>query len=460
MHVLKKLLISSTMTLAAISVTYANEEQTKLTEISSNLQVKNELRFSQAEIAEDFEVFLHFLKTTHPNLETSSDPTQLEMIAERVRQSFHEDMSVRDAWLAMALINPVLGDAHAGVRRPVEALTDYEKEGGLLFPAPIIINEAGVMKIARAVPEGTGVWPGDEVLSINGISSHEILEKLKPRMRGRSMALRRLVMEKYFPEYFWTTYGGYDRYIVRIRNEDGIQNVELKEVEGTADMDPFSYQKLNKNAGYLNVASFDIQQKDRFEAFLKEAFDSIKDDGINTLIIDLRENTGGAHDLSDLLMAYLTGKSYSAISGVTARVTEENSKRIPGAKLGTVVTLPFQQNIQPPENYPLRFNGAVYALIGRLTYSQAIVFAATLQDHDIATIVGEETEGAANQSGQVQLFTMPHTGLQGLAPIYIFKRANGDTSNRGVIPDIDIENDPLNPMGSVNKLLLTLPLSN
>ena len=152
-------------------------------------------------------------------------------------------------------------------------------------------------------------------------------------------------------------------------------------------------------------------------------------------------------------MAYLTAKPYSAISAIKARITDENISRIPGAKLGDVVSLPFQQIIKPLVDKPLRFNGSVYVLIGKLTYSQSIAFATTLQDHRIATLVGHETEGAANQTGQVQMFSMPNTSLQGLAPIYIFTRASGDKSRRGVVPDIAIEDDPLAPRAMVNNLL-------
>ncbi len=413
-----------------------------------------EPNFTREEVIEDLKSLVSFVSSTHPNLARSADLAQLESVADDVRQLLPKKMTQREAWMALAVLNPVIGDAHTGLRRPVAALSAYQEGGSALLPAPIVFDSNGAVRIALSAANDLGVDPGDEVLSINGIDVPEIIDTLEPRMRGESSALGRLIMERYFAEYFWIAYGGYDRYVVRVQSARGIQTVELAASHDVSGDDAvFEYHALDDDVAYLSVASFDISQKVRFETFLADAFADIKNRGVEKLIIDLRENGGGAHDVSDVLMGYLTDAPFSAISGVTARITEENINRIPGAELGTVVSIPFRQVVEPPADHPLRFQGTVFALIGRLTYSQAIVFATTLQDYGIATIAGEETEGPANQTGQVQSFVLPHTGLEVLAPIYVFTRASGDTSLDGVIPDIPIADDPLNPMTAVRELL-------
>ena len=407
------------------------------------------------EIAEDLDAFVDFVTATHPDIEYTADVVEISNAAARVKASLPDTLSVRDAWTAMAVLNPVFGDAHVGVRRPLHALAAYEESGGHLFPASVYIEADGVIRFTAPGIEAAGIRPGDELVSINGIASRDIVETLTPRMRGNSDALGRLIMGRYFPQFFWTVYGGYDRYVVRVKSAAETRSVTLA-VDGArveAGDTPFRFEKLTDKVAYLGVSTFDISEKDRFQVFVTDAFAQIAADDTDTIIIDLRENGGGAHDVSDLLMAYLTDKPYSAISKVTARITPENIQRIPGATLGAVVTLPFQQTINPPENLLNRFTGKVYALIGGLTYSQAIAFSSTLQDYGLATIVGEETEGPANQTGQVQMLTLPNTGFEALAPIYIFTRASGDTSNRGVIPDLELADDPRDPNASVARLL-------
>lgn len=414
-----------------------------------------EVTFSKAELVEDFDAFIEFVKQTHPDLDYSADLEALDNKVAQIREALPAQATLRQAWMAMAEVNPLFGDAHIGLRRPVTALDEFKEKGGVLFPASIVFDRDNRMRIAEVGAQAAGFVAGDEIISVNGVLTSDILETLMPRMRGESEALQKLVLQRYFPEYFWIAYGGFDNYVVRVRRNGRVKIVQAQQnaqdEKGDAS-DMFSFEQLGDDIGYLNIKSFDIGLKDAFAAFTADAFAEIRETDVQTLFIDLRENGGGAHDVSDQLMNYLTDKPFSSISGLKARITAENVDRIPGAKIGDVVNVPFQLTITPDSENPLRFSGKTYALIGALTYSQAIAFATTLQDYEIATIVGEETEGPANQSGQVQSKYLENTGLQALAPIYIFTRASGDTSRRGVIPDIAIENDPLDPMQSVRAL--------
>ncbi|WDI33254.1 S41 family peptidase [Hyphococcus flavus] len=410
--------------------------------------------YTHKQISEDFTAFMSFVRETHPDIQYSATIEELTKAEETVLASLKQSMTVRDAWMAMALINPYFKDAHVGVRRPVAALETYQSDGGLLYPGSVVVGDGGSLLVGPVNPN-TGLSTGDRIVSINGVRAEDILATIKPRMRGETEKLRQLLVERYFPEYFWIAYGGFDAYTVRVERNGRARTVKLKDSQQgktIGEEDLWSYSVMRGNVGYLNVTTFGIEHRDAFEEFLSSAFSQIKADSVGKLIIDLRENGGGARDLSDLLMGYLTAEPYSAISSVKARVTEQNIGLIPGATLGSVVTMPFQQLVTPADN-PLRFDGEIYVIIGAQTYSQAIVFAATLQDYSIATIAGEETEGPANQTGQVQLFTMPNTGIEGLSPIYIFTRASGDTSRSGVIPDVHIRNEPLDPMGSVDALI-------
>jgi C-terminal processing protease CtpA/Prc len=416
-------------------------------------------KFSRAEVKSDFLAMLNFVNATHPNLQNSTDPAQLEAVIADIKTGFHDDMSVAEAWQAMAVLNPYFGDAHVGVRRPIAKLDAYKKRGGELFPMDVLIDDSATMRIADDRFKQYGLMPGDRIIAINDIDVAQIIESLQPRMRGRSQTLRQLVMGLYFPEYFWAVYGGAERYVIRIAADKTERQIELDRVPETLvnrTGKQFAYQLLTNSTAYIDVPSFDITLKDQFQSFLDDSFARINEAQVENLIIDLRKNTGGAHDLSDLLMNYITDQPYSAFSQVTARVTDENISRIPNAELGSVVTLPYKNMQQPRAEQKNRFHGAVYVVVGSLTYSQAIVFATTVQDHAIAKIVGQETEGLANQSGQVQIFTAPNTGLQMLAPLYLFTRSSGDDLGRGVIPDLRIEDSRSDPMATIDKLLLGL----
>ena len=153
------------------------------------------------------------------------------------------------------------------------------------------------------------------------------------------------------------------------------------------------------------------------------------------MIIDVRKNGGGARQLSDRLMAYLTTARYTPISAVKARIVAENHALIPGSQIGQVIEMPFAQWVEPTDELAHRFLGKSVILIGPASYSQTIAFAVTVQDFKIAQIAGTPTEGPANQTGQVQRFTLPESGLVVQAPLYIFTRPSGEIGRARLIPD-------------------------
>ena len=85
-----------------------------------------------------------------------------------------------------------------------------------------------------------------------------------------------------------------------------------------------------------------------------------------------------------------------------------------------------------------RFCGRVVLLIDAMTYSAGILFATTLQDHGLATLIGEPTGGHANQTGNMEPVRLPHSGLVAYLPARIFVRPSGQAGAEPVRPDIAI----------------------
>src|SRR5690606_31117311 len=95
-----------------------------------------------------------------------------------------------------------------------------------------------------------------------------------------------------------------------------------------------------------------------------------------------------------------------------------------------------------PPRKDARFDGPVYLLIHRHTYSTAAIVAALVQDYGFARILGEETSDLATTYGAMEHFTLTHTGIQVGFPKAYMVRPSGDTSARGVVPDLAIRTPP------------------
>ncbi len=95
----------------------------------------------------------------------------------------------------------------------------------------------------------------------------------------------------------------------------------------------------------------------------------------------------------------------------------------------------------PPRSDSLSFEGRVFALIDRFSYSNAAAVASILQDYDFATLIGEETSFNPSNCGGVHTFDLPHTQLEVVYPKMCGVRPSGDTSPHGVIPDYEVKQD-------------------
>lgn len=393
---------------------------------------------SAAAAQADFAQWLDWTMATHPDLSYSTDLGDLASRRRAIEAGFRDGASRREVWAAMATLNPIFDDAHVGLRLPENGFEAYTANGGAAFAAPIEVTKEGLF-IADDVDAGSAFAAGDRVVTVNGVRMDDFLAWITPRLRGESDAIRRLIIERRFAMAFWTYAGGAEAYLVETVSQNGLRGRTeydaARDVRRPEATEPFSLA-FHDDIALLNIASFNRDLQNEFQSFAKNAFGEIAAAGVARLVIDLRDNGGGAHDVSDILMAYLTDVPHAATSSITARITPQNQALIPGSKVGDVVTVPFADEITPPADLTNRFAGDVVIVIGPQTYSQAIAFAATAQDLKIARLAGAPTAGRANQTAQVQKRTLANTNFVGQSPIYIMTRASGEKGARALTPDL------------------------
>lgn len=183
------------------------------------------------------------------------------------------------------------------------------------------------------------------------------------------------------------------------------QKIERKVVEiadSTSDV-------LEGNIGYIQLATFDEGSADNISKYLKE----FQSNGINSVIIDLRSNTGGivteAIKTCELFLKKGTTimRSYNKKEAETV-IKSTNSK-------------PFDMN--------------VVLLVNEYSASATEIVAAALKDNKAATIIGTTTYGKGVMQEIVPF-------LEGALKVTIeeFKTPNGDKINKiGITPDVTIE---------------------
>jgi len=81
--------------------------------------------------------------------------------------------------------------------------------------------------------------------------------------------------------------------------------------------------------------------------------------------------------------------------------------------------------------------GKLFVVIGRATFSSAIMNTLNFKKYTNALIVGEQTSGKPNHYGDVEYFELPNSKIQVSYSIKYFKMSENDVNT--IIPDIEIE---------------------
>ena len=209
----------------------------------------------------------------------------------------------------------------------------------------------------------------------------------------------------------------------KIKGEEGTKvkleilregNVIEKEVERRkVVIKDSSAETLEDNIGYIRLITFDEESA----ANVKQYIEDFQKQGINKIILDLRDNTGGivteAIELCELFVEKdkIIMKSYDKVSA--EEIIKSSSKETKDVEL--------------------------VLLVNEMSASASEIVTGALKDNDVATIIGTTTYGKGVMQEIVPIF-----GGEAALKLTIeeFFTPNGDKINKvGIEPDITIEDN-------------------
>ena len=167
---------------------------------------------------------------------------------------------------------------------------------------------------------------------------------------------------------------------------------------------------LENDIGYLEITSFTFR-KSELDKYLEQISTQ------NTIVIDLRKNSGGNGNLSTYLMSYFMEGNLHFADWV-----DRNGKK--GSKIFTHKKVGGDRLLETP----------LYILISKKTFSAAEALAYNLQALDRATIVGEKSAGGAHPKTNVSINKNFYLSLPGLRSENTI--THSDWEQTGVIPDV------------------------
>lgn len=428
--------------------------------------------FAAEQIRADFDFMYEGLQLANVDLYASTQRSEFETTYREYRAGFDQPMTRFDAEMAFQKFVALAHQAHTRVESDYSGYFAYRDAGGAGFPLSIAVERDQLIITENRSGE-PGILPGDRIIAINGEPASDLLPRLIARISAETPEFAYVLLETYMPLVIWLELGSTEAYSVSVEHADGsrgifrISSASDEEQNSGGKDKPFSLEgrnerMLTQSVAYLRPGPFYNTDQDAnsfdpttFVEFVDEAFKHFIDNRAAQLILDLRDNPGGNNSFSDPIIAWFADRPFRFSSKFEVRVspqsTAANQARLdanPGnfesvsqlyAELyaskenGQTVLFPIPE--VKPRSAP-RFEGEVYALVNRYSFSNAVTTAALIQDYGFGKVMGEKTADMATTYGAMEQFTLPNTGITVSYPKALIVRPNGNESAHPVSPDI------------------------
>jgi len=244
-----------------------------------------------------------------------------------------------------------------------------------------------LMPIAGGPAEEAGILAGDTIISVNGIKyTGDDMDIAANNIKGEAGSVVTLQI---------------------------LRNQEIKTFKITrrkVDINPVIAEKLENNIGYIEISSFDEETAEDF----KTKFIELKNQGITSLIIDLRNNGGGLVDETLEIADYIVQKG----NDLLVTVDKDKNEIIKKAAKDVLIDMP------------------IVILVNENTASSSEILAGALKDLEEATIVGTTTYG----KGVIQqLLTLKNGGGLKVTVQEYYTPKKNKINGIGIEPNVIVE---------------------
>ena len=281
----------------------------------------------------------------------------------------------------------------------------------------------------------SGIKPGSLLVSVNGVSSAP-------------------------PEYPVFQFGAEHHLTIQAPNDTTTQDVVVvvPERKATRPRLPFvepksvSYRMVTNRIGLVRVSYFSGMFGIRFSKVLDAAMASLKSQGCDRLIIDLRGCIGGSLGFARLVSYMCPGQI-----PIGYDITRKRQRQgydvaglprvpMPDTRAGIILRL-AQYSVRDKSLVlltqglgPQPFHGRIAVLINEKTSSAGEMAAQFAKDAKLATLVGEKTAGLVAGANVFDV----GSGYSLFLPVFGWFSASGNyNEGSGVVPDIPVEVDPV-----------------
>ena len=496
---MKKIII---MLSVLFGIPYLSAQDYQYLEYQNEQIMQTEKYMRGNDYQKDFLLFMELLQTTHPAF--ALDPQyhfDVDLITKKGYQHLESCNSLFDFKLFLSSQIAPLHDGHTFVGFFQE--DDYK----LVYPIKIWVEEhipyvQAIEKEHRSVLE-------KQIVSINGFSITDIYSKFSDVIIAENVFFfeKQLFEFILFPNIWNHIYPMRKDSLLKLdfndrtslylkpKNRTDIKDVVFIEKKNKQsetqynrevpffytfmEKEGFAYLQFNEcvdqnsirqyydNLGYTdengNFSSDieeQIQQYQKFDTLLLSLFSTIKLKNISTLVIDVRNNSGGNSELCRQLLSYLTNIDNHKTSNTLIRISDFFTQYYPQLydflyqhslkklELGQLYSNDdFSEEDEDIEDKyfkmnndtSLVFNGTTIFIQGKNTYSSAGDLLIEAKDNQIGIIIGENSRFRPCNFGDILFWKLPNTEtIGGISHKYFTRPDESKCNEEYLIPDVYI----------------------
>lgn len=407
------------------------------TENTNTEQKKNEHKdysfrqFSKTDLKKDLIFLFNKLDSTHFNLYHKHSKEDFEYSFNKLKEGIQDSMNLFEFYYYILPLYGMLDDAHSSLIFPFEYTIEFSNQGGKIIPLEVEIENGHIYIIKNHSQQ---VIPNySEIISINNISSKEIIESLEKLINNERQYSEEKYMARFFNKILFPLYGFDKHYSVTIKSTDGIKStIELDGVSMDVfqkNKDPFySYYSIGDSIGVMDINL--CEERDEFASFCDSVFTILQTKEIPNLVIDLRDNGGGSTFHGDTLFTYIYDKKFTQYGPVKMKISP-----MINSKLDSTYIEEYESQSENSYFNPKRFKGEIYMIVNENSFSSAAMMAATFKCYKMGKLIGRETGGVEIFYDEPIMFSMPITGIRFLVSYQYRWCACGKNPNHGIIPD-------------------------
>ena len=407
---------------------------------------------SREQAAFDIDALLYTLTEVHPDIYSVCKQVDLLRAVNEAKASLPDSVSKLELFSRVAPIVSQIGDGHTKVFFPFnDVFTKDLKRIPLFFSVKAKDMLTCRLCVDSIIPSGA------RILDINGHTAGEMLDTSLRYVSGEREHFKLSTLDEMFLAYFQMLYGA-DAYTVRYTEPGAKKPKEVtfpamlfqdftsrmphnnRQKDTQADL-PYSFSiDRAKNVALLNFRRCD--NVDGMKAFADSLFRTLRNEGIENLIIDVRQNGGGNSAVGDVLLRYVVPEPFVQMEKALVKITAYTAKLLGSTDIRPRIRFTEIQ----PESYlkPLsdgegHFRDRVYLLTSNYTFSAAASFAWAFKTTGAGCVIGEETGGMNVSYGDYLNYRMPISRLACGISFKRFWQFRADEDEiHGTIPDVDV----------------------